>query len=627
MPIDLLAGMKTLNRANSSGGQVDLLDGWNKDTGWKAPEASDFNFGKMVSNIPSSTGKVIKDTAEGLYNLVRHPQEMGESLGELARSTYNKAQQEYGFQKFGNEDITDTATAERVGAKLSEKYGTMGRTLNTVQNDPAGQLANLAGIMTGAGMATGIKGVANVGMAIDPINMMAKGIGGAVKMAAPKTGGVNLARELVKRDIAAAGLTIPQAQAKMDSMGTDISTLGDISPATRYRAETTGSSSATGVEKAEFYAKRGKESGTRIGKEIDNLFGDERVTLNQSVDDIAATTKEKSKPLYEAAYSKDIELTPELYKIMDTPDVQRAYKAAQRIAGNEGVKLPAELVESVPSMQTWDYIKRGLDQVIEKDGTGALGGKTSLGRNIGGLKSRLLSELDRLNPDYKKARGVYSDGASIREATLNGNDFWKKSVTDDSIKADLAKMGDGEKAGYRLGALQRIYNEALENPDSGSVYKRIFGNEMRRKKIEAVIQDDAAFKRLESSIGNESEFTKTLQDTLHNSKTFKKQQGQADTARGLAPDFVASGVMGAGRQKLVDAATALRSKSDKQNAELADILMTPNVNLEKALSNTPRKPSAAIGGQAVYQTGANRADLEELLKQRRDRLKRLAMEQ
>jgi len=617
--VDLLEnGYKPLRVANTqgSGDFVDLLsdDYQVRDVN---PDVGDFDAIDMVKNIPSSAGNLVKDTATGIYNMVRHPIDTANAIGDVGRSYYNKAQQEYGFQKFGDEDTSDTRIADNLNEKLDQSYGTLGRAARTFQEKPVEQVANLAGILAGGGMATGIKGMTKAGAAIDPIGMGMTGIRKMAGKIAPATGGVNVVKDIIRSDIKNSNMSIDDVAGELAKMGKN-STLGDVSPHLRSRTESVANSSATGRAQADIYTERGKASGLRIGDVVDGLFEGDRLSLDNVVEDISKSVKLEAAPLYNKAYEKTIDVTPELSKLMDTPDVRKAYKIAQRLAANEGVKLPKDLLESVPSMQTWDYIKRGLDQTISKAGSGVFGETNTLGRNIQGLKSRLLSNLDQQNPDYAKARKIYASGADNKKAAKLGQKFLDGKITDRQITKMLEGFSLGESEAYKLGAMQRIYDDAKKTKDSGNVYAKLFGDNNMRDKIKAVLQDDAAFKILEESIKTENAFNQTHVAALLGSQTARRQAGSAELA-GVLQQANRTGMIDAIGTK---AFAMTQTKTKAQMEELGNLLMTKDIDLKKALVNEKIKPSAVIGGHSAYQSG--KVDADEILRLKRLRLKKLA---
>lgn len=137
-----------------------------------------------------------------------------------------------------------------------------------------------------------------------------------------------------------------------------------------------------------------------------------------------------------AAYAKALDDRPGFYtealgEILKRPSAQEAWKKAQRLAADEGRDLPKLVTfdESgavkidptvTPDWRAWDYIKKGLDQVVSENTNAMTGTLSPQGRAASNLRSQILEILDRVNPDYKAARAVYGDASDAVNAVLEG---------------------------------------------------------------------------------------------------------------------------------------------------------------------------------------------------------------
>jgi hypothetical protein len=140
----------------------------------------------------------------------------------------------------------------------------------------------------------------------------------------------------------------------------------------------------------------------------------------------------KAKPLYDVAYAQPMQWTDDLSGIMKRPAMIAGWKKAQEIAANEGHELPQILtldksgtlvtgVKAAPDWKTVDYIKRGLDDVIQgakNPMTGRIEGDAP--RAIVALKQQFLSEVDKINPAYAAARAQFSSDSPAVQALLDG---------------------------------------------------------------------------------------------------------------------------------------------------------------------------------------------------------------
>ena len=151
----------------------------NAHQGVQLPEGSDFaSFaGDTVSNIPASTGNLLK----GMYESVRHPIDTASALGDVAIGA---------SQKLGR-TLTDRPIRQDLVPVFDQavdavkgRYGGAKETLDTVRTDPVGALADVAGLASGGGMAlsklprtasVGSK-LAAAGSKADPLSLAARGV-------------------------------------------------------------------------------------------------------------------------------------------------------------------------------------------------------------------------------------------------------------------------------------------------------------------------------------------------------------------------------------------------------------------------------------------------------------------
>lgn len=136
----------------------------------------------------------------------------------------------------------------------------------------------------------------------------------------------------------------------------------------------------------------------------------------------------------------------DLAELMRRPSMAQAWGAAQKLAAEDGTKLPdvfvpnrhggldiiegvsgadlpaqtmAGTMRPVPDWRSWDYLKRGLDSLIESN-TNEFGRVNAMGRAITNTKRQLLSVLDTANPDYAAARAQYGSASDATQMILDG---------------------------------------------------------------------------------------------------------------------------------------------------------------------------------------------------------------
>jgi hypothetical protein len=140
-----------------------------------AQDTGEFSVSETIKNIPSSAVQLGKDIIEPILSPVetaKSLQSLGQGLVEKAFVPSNIEGVEFGQTE--NEEVVDA-----VGDFISERYGSVDAFKSTVQEDPVGVLADVAGLFTGgatllpkAGKVGKIAGaVEAVGKAVDPLNI------------------------------------------------------------------------------------------------------------------------------------------------------------------------------------------------------------------------------------------------------------------------------------------------------------------------------------------------------------------------------------------------------------------------------------------------------------------------
>ena len=168
---------------------------------------------------------------------------------------------------------------------------------------------------------------------------------------------------------------------------------------------------AASATNPEAYATRGAQQNEARVKALRDLAGTEG--QREFFD---ASRKQAANDLYTKAYEKGVDITRdpttghflpksqiagvkgEITKLMQRPAIQDAVKEARVLAANEGVSMK----DMAGSVRGLDYVKRALDDKISK----ATGNEQ---RVLVDLKSRLITTLDRLSPDYAQARTTFAE--------------------------------------------------------------------------------------------------------------------------------------------------------------------------------------------------------------------------
>jgi len=288
-----------------------------------------------------------------------------------------------------------------------------------------------------------------------------------------------------------------------------------------------------------------------------------------NIDDLAKARGEIAAPLYEKAFKQnttlDINKNKELFNKIapDIADAKNKFRLSSNISDNSIVML--------------DAAKKSLD---DKIGKAIRQGERQEASILQGIKKELVSKLDQLNPDYKKARQVFSDFASIQNAQEQGLEIVKKGITSEQVKKMIKEMSVAEKDAFRIG-LREGLDRIVRNTSIGNdPAKKIFNDLSIVDKIKAALGDGKKFtdfkKRMQEEIaaadtrfkvlgGGRSDFNLSQDDVLD------KIVSGAEVARGGKTELLRVVV-----NALKNRAAGLNKKNAKQVAEIL-------VNREKGI--------------------------------------------
>lgn len=242
---------------------------------------------------------------------------------------------------------------------------------------------------------------------------------------------------------------------------------------------------------------------------------------------IMAGGADEYKPLYDAAYASPPISSPRLGEVLATPAGRSATSRANTIAANEfrdpkqlgfvldkngqvvldpaSVALGADeagnmVVSQAPlrepgySTQSLDYVKRGLDDLLEPY-RNPISGKLVLdesGRAISGVKNSLVSELDNLNPDYAAARASYQKFARQREALNTGHDVLPNgSLPQRDFDSIVSRATPDTMPELQRGYATKMADSANRQRLSGNPYESIYGGTDQQAKIGALFPEGA----------------------------------------------------------------------------------------------------------------------------------------
>ena len=264
--------------------------------------------------------------------------------------------------------------------------------------------------------------------------------------------------------------------------------------------------------------------------------------MRQESDALMQQARTAAAPLYNEAYAAPARTSEELGALLETPAGRQALARARTIAANErrdptamGFDLNDQgetILTREPSMQTMDYVKRGLDDIIEqyRDPVTQRLTLDEAGRAINGVRGQLLTELDRLNPAYGAARAAYAGPASAEEALQLGRQSLNSSA--EEIEAALGRMGDAEREQYALGFRAAMADNINRAVDGAGQAQRLLGTPRKRQALQAVFGGEENFNRFLQTLVDERATTETYRSVMTGSQTAERLAADAQTSDG-----------------------------------------------------------------------------------------------
>lgn len=211
-----------------------------------------------------------------------------------------------------------------------------------------------------------------------------------------------------------------------------------------------------------------------------------------------------------------------------------------------------------PSLRVMDYVKRGLDEII--DNRQANGKLTGAGAQAFRLKDALRDVLTAVNPRYGQILDQYAAQGSLERALNMGQQF--EGMLPEEITRALRGMSANEREMFRMGAMRTVRDRVAQSESPVAVFKANFGQLTREgptdaakpsadKILAAMNGDQNAFNEIRSSMWQYARKQQTM-NSVHGSPTFKRTAKGEDTkfdprvvlygATGNAPGVAASAV-------------------------------------------------------------------------------------
>lgn len=414
------------------------------------------------------------------------------------------------------------------------------------------------------------------------------------------------------------------------------SSVADVSPAMKDLAEGVTTLHGAGAGKlGKMYEERLASGRENVGQRAfrDLAKGQDYSATESS---LMSTLRSNADEAYEKAYSLGEVNDPRIMAVLENDTFKEAYKKARKIAETEAqaAKLRGEdpskyqlrgiyemdeqgnpiKIGEVPDVRTLDYIKRGMDAIIDKgfDGQGLSKAEAGALRD---LKKVFVKAIDENAPEYAAARAKYAGDAEVLDALRLGKDeFLKPKMLPEDAKKLVAEMSEGEREALRTGVAQSILTKITEAPQQINAAQRIIGAPATRKRLEALFEDPAEYKVFEAALERESELFRNAQQMVRNSRTANKQEALRDLRQSATMLDVAGEMvdLSAGSPGSMIARTLkfLRARTNMNEAtadKIADMLKAGSTKEVDQVMNALEQQAGSIAKQQASRQSAERA--------------------
>ena len=271
--------------------------------------------------------------------------------------------------------------------------------------------------------------------------------------------------------------------------------------------------------------QRQASRGGRMVNAADQSLGVNGERLAPTLEKLISDRKAAAAPLYNDLYKTGVFVNDDLRRIISAADQLGAGGQAKRIAVAEQRDYGLSPGVKWSGMRELDYLKQGLDDIIEANKNPDTGTLNKVGLAVDKLRRELISTLDASTGGaYATARAAYEGPSKIMDAARAG----RKALSQDdaSIKSLTASMAPAELDGFRIGAFEALRAKLGKEAGQTEIMK-MWKEPATQEKLKAIFPDERTFREFASRVAAESRM-KGLDGVGRGSQTAARQYGAGD---------------------------------------------------------------------------------------------------
>jgi len=287
----------------------------------------------------------------------------------------------------------------------------------------------------------------------------------------------------------------------------------------------------------------------RLTGAIERDFGP-IANVPQLSDDLIKQARTQSAPLYRQAFDAPGASSVDVSGIVKTPmgslALQKAAGRVQNKLGPDGQPLDPQTLGfdigagnevtlgQTPSFETLDYMKRGLDDIIDGGYDPIARSYTPEAQAATALKQNLVGQMDNVNPAYAQARSIYGGKAQERGALQQGQAAL--SMTPDTMNFQRQALSPSQQQQYGLGYRSAMSEQAGKVRYASNPFETAYGTPQAQQKVASLFPEGA--ERFGQQYDLERLLANSKNQITGNSMTAARSNADADFAPGMMQTVV-----------------------------------------------------------------------------------------
>jgi hypothetical protein len=338
-------------------------------------------------------------------------------------------------------------------------------------------------------------------------------------------------------------------------------------------------------------------------------------STDQTIEAMQTLARRENAPAYKRAYTVAASrfplglATPELNALVRaSPSLRTALTeaaqqgseraAAEGLRGTFKPRLQFDATGSLsqfPDLQLWDYAQRILRDKAQGLQTQIGGTAKSQGAALGSIHRQVLAELDRIAPEFGRARGTAATFFKANDALEAGQNFvGATGISDGAALRAIRKMSPTEQRLFSLGFANELSERLGARNYSSDIINNIYLNSPRAERRIAIALGPDAAAQFESVLRIESIMDKAYR-AIGGSQTSTNIGGMAklggtiaagaELVHQLDPTLVIAGALAFGSRE------AARKINEDVALRIAQMLLSQNpATIERGYSVMARNP-------------------------------------